>query len=328
VSIARVKIDEARPAAAAARGQLIAYCIALGVTPFLLLFLAFAIAPTDWAVRHTGNSYLLNIGYAAKLEDADCQVVIYGDSSAMVGLDPAVIHERTGLSTCNIAEFAGMSMVNGMMIPDLYLRHNPSPKVWVFDFAPENLAVYKEWQTVSLYEAILFRVRERRDLSTLSLLLAHPKEAIEFAGLGLRLALLGLAKQMLPNSTAEIRSAHRGWFPTPGEGLKECSPERREHPADPEYIRDIRSRYGADGAAVIVDSTPEPACDPTFQFYAIRHPAPTDNQIEAYPVSDFNGSGRLHMTSAGVAKFSNAVSDQIIETLKRQAASLSEPEAR
>jgi hypothetical protein len=309
-----------KPAAAVGRGRLLAYCLIVGSAPFILLIASLLIAPTDWTIRHSGNIYLANVGYVTKLKNADCQIVIYGDSAAMEDLDPATLQQRTGLSACNIAEPAGVTMVNGMMIPDLFLQNNPRPKVWVFTFAADNLAPYKSWDTVQTFEAILFRLRARRDLSTLALLAAHPKQTLEFASFGLRLALFGVIKRPLPDSAYAIRSEHRGLYPSPDPTMTECVQERIEHPSDAAYIEAIRARYGVDGSIVIVNTAPKPACDLTFDFYAVQHPAPTDNKLEAYPMSDFDNHGHSHMKESGVARFSNAVSDQIIEALKRKPA--------
>lgn len=323
---------DAKPVAAARRGRLLAYCIILGTAPFILLAAALLITPTDWAIRHSGNIYLANVGYVTKLKNADCQIVIYGDSSAMVDLDPAKIRERTGLSACNIAEPAGMTVVNGMIVPDLFLQNNPRPKVWVFVFAADNLAPYETWETIPTFEALVFRLRERKDLSTLKLLAEHPKQTLEFASFGLRLALFGIAKRPLAASAYEIRSEHGGLYPSPDPTMTECVQERIEHPAEQAYIEYIRARYGVDDSIVIVDVAPKPRCDSTFDYYAVQHPAPTDNKLEAYPMSDFDNHGHSHMKESGVARFSSAVSDQILEALKRQTAisraALSTPEGQ
>jgi hypothetical protein len=284
-----------------------------------LLIAAFVVAPSDWAVRHGGNIYLANVGYVTKLKNADCQVVIYGDSSAMVGLDPAVIRARTGLSACNIAEPAGMTMINEMMVPDLFLANNPKPKVWVFDFAADALAPYKTWDSVQTYEAIYLRLRLHKDLSTLKLLAEHPKQAFEFASLSLRLALFGVFKRPLPDSAYEVRSQNGGRYPSPDPPMTACGPEKFEHPSDPAYIAAIRARYGGDGAIVFVNSTPKPECDPSLDFYLKKHPAATDNKLEVYPMADFDNHGHSHMKESGVVKFSTSVGDQINDALKQQA---------
>lgn len=315
------ELEREAPGATLAKpgGGALLYCAALGVAAFAFLLLGFAVSQTEWAIRRTGKLAIANTGYVKSLGDRKCDVVIYGDSTALVGLDPALISARTGLSACNIAEYAGMTMVNGTLIPDLYLKGRPSPKVWVFGFAPENLASSDSWGTVSLYEAILFRLREKRDFSTFWLLLTHPKDAMAFATLGTRLFLTGIAKKPLQGELTSLRAEHLGRLPIPAETLTICPKERRERAADPAYVEMWRSRYGADGAIVLVDQTPEPECDPTLDFYR-SHPAPTDNQVEAYPVSAYNTSGRLHMTQAGWTRYSNEVADQISGALHRRAA--------
>ena len=86
-----------------------------------------------------GNTYVANLGYGATLYGVDCQVVVSGDSSAMVGVDPGLIRRRTGLNTCNIGEFEGMTILNGTMVVDRYLAQNAKPRFLVFRYTPEDL---------------------------------------------------------------------------------------------------------------------------------------------------------------------------------------------
>jgi hypothetical protein len=297
------------------------YSLAIAAAPFLIVLMGLWVSQTFWFVNHSGNTYLANLGWGATLEQANCDVVIYGDSSALVGLDPAIIQRRTGLSTCNISELAGMTMVNGWMIPDEYLRHNRNPRFMVFDFAPENLAPYTRWQTVSRFEAILFRIKSHRDVETLKLMASHPVELVIFASMALRVSLFGLARPPLPESSFQIRTATKGYLPIPGGPMEECPTDRREHVSDKDWIAELRQRYSKNGTTVIVDTTPEPSCDPTFDFYSNQHPATTDNTLLAYPLSDFNSSGRLHMNRSGTIRFSNYLSEQIISLSPKDKAS-------
>ena len=50
---------------------------------------------------------------------------------------------------------------------------------------------------MNLSRRLVFRLRQRKDLSTLKLLAQHPERTLEFAGNGLRLALFGLTKHPL-----------------------------------------------------------------------------------------------------------------------------------
>ena len=73
------------------------YVAALVIAPVLYLISCIYIMRTDTFLRRTHDHYLANLGYGMKLHNMDCQVLIYGDSSAMVGVDPTVIQQQTGL---------------------------------------------------------------------------------------------------------------------------------------------------------------------------------------------------------------------------------------
>src|SRR3954470_19452921 len=76
------------------------FVAAIVLLPSLMLLLAVPIARTDWFVRRSQDLYFANLGDGLTLERGNCDVVIYGDSSALTGVVPAVIQEQTGLNTC------------------------------------------------------------------------------------------------------------------------------------------------------------------------------------------------------------------------------------
>src|SRR6476660_8310345 len=73
------------------------FCAAIVLLPCLLLLLAFPIARTEEFALRSQDLYLTNLGYGLTLDHAKCDVMIYGDSSALTGIDPAVIEQQTGL---------------------------------------------------------------------------------------------------------------------------------------------------------------------------------------------------------------------------------------
>ena len=71
------------------------FCAAIVLLPCLMVLLAFPIARTAEFALRSQDLYLTNLGYGLTLDHAKCDVMIYGDSSALTGVDPAVIEEHT-----------------------------------------------------------------------------------------------------------------------------------------------------------------------------------------------------------------------------------------
>jgi len=308
------------------------YVAALLLLPFLFLAACFALMRSDFLIRHTHNTYLANMGYGLQLRNADCQVLIYGDSSAMVGVDPETITQRTGLSACNIAEFAGMTMVNDFLVVDRYLQRNPRPRYLVFVFAPENLAPYPTWQYVGIFEALVARFREDSIPNLLRFWYRHPTEVTGTLENAARFALTWGSQHPLPASTFQQRENTRGRFPDPGKPLTHCSTDARPHPPDPAWLQDLRTRYSTNdakgGTTVLIDVTPVPTCDPALATYATQL-APSlnliDNRFHTDPVEWYSNSGRLHMEPIGIAHLSNEIADQILAKQASQISSCPTP---
>ena len=291
------------------------YVAILLLAPFLFLAACFALVRSDLFQHHDPNVYLATIGYATKLHNSDCQVLIYGDSSALVGVDPATIQRLTGLSACNIAEFAGMTMVNGTFLVDDYLKHNQRPRYLVFLFAPENLAPYPKWQYVSSFEAIFFRIHQGFDRGLFHLLVFHGEDVLSTAESASRYALTWPAYKPLTSSQLHDRETNRGRLSVPGKTLTECEAVGRLHPPSRAWTNDLRARYGIDGTHVLVDVTPVPTCDPALPIYRTElTPGIVDNQLHTYPIDFYNQTGRLHMTPPGI----NAISAEIAAQIKQQ----------
>lgn len=158
-------------------GHPVWYCLIAVSIPLAALIGSALAMRSAWFPPRSGNTYIATVGYGASLHNVSCDVLIDGDSTAMVGVIPEVITRQTGLSSCNIAEFAGMEQVNGRLILDEFLKNNPRPKYIVFVYVPESLSPHDQWTQVSHFEAILFRWRTHPDLALLQTLLSHPKNS-------------------------------------------------------------------------------------------------------------------------------------------------------
>lgn len=291
------------------------FCAAIVLLPCLLLFLAFPIARTEEFALRSQDLYLTNLGYGLTLDHAKCDVMIYGDSSALTGIDPAVIEQQTGLKTCNIAEYEGVFELYRLLIPDEVLRRNDPPRFLVMAFCPWNLAPYDDWAKSTTYEAILLRLRFLPNLKTAFVLAEHPSQTFDFLTRTLRMAVTAPAHAEMTSETARYRQDHQGFMPRPGERMADCSSfSDRLRAPDARWIEEMRRRYAVKGTRVIIDVTPLPSCAESFGYYAEQLRGRTDNQLEPWPPQRFNGSG--HFMPLGATKFSELIARQIRDAVR------------
>lgn len=305
-------VSEVRHEPPASRWRLVLYTAVLCATPFVL------VAGTLWwlgsaaYVRHAQYASMAGIGYGARLRGADCDVVVDGDSTALVGVEPVVIERRTGLKTCNIAETAGVKHVNGEMVLDMYLEHNRRPRYLVFSFAPENLTRPERWDTVSLFEGYLFRMQYRPDAAFAMYVLRHPSDVTVAAELALRTGARWIFAKPMPAAMAETRERLQGQLPDEGTPLTSCPVSLILREPDTAWLAELRAKYGVGGTRVLIDVAPEPACAPDRSFYEPRlEHGVTDNAWWTLPLGEFTDSGRLHTTEAGAEAISAAIAEQI-----------------
>jgi len=284
------------------------YVAALLMAPFVLLGGTVFWMTTGVYRNHSVYRHLAGTGYGVRLRGADCDVVIYGDSSALVAVSPAIIQQRTGLKTCNIAEVAGIQSLNGMMVPDLYLEHNARPRYMVFFYVPENLTPGTEWHEVSPFEGVLFRLQVRPDAAFWKSMAKQPLELIANAELGLRTGVQGLFSR-----PPHIREELQGQLPEPGPVLTQCVPAFAVRAPDAAWLTHLRQIYSAGGTRVLIDVMPEPPCDGTRDFYDARlTPGLIDNTLGTLPLAMYANSGRLHVNDAGSQVVSEQIASQIL----------------
>jgi hypothetical protein len=312
------------------RRHLYLYLLPMIVVPVLLLLAAFWIVPTRWFTLHSGNTYMMNIGYADTLSNSDCKIVIYGDSTAMTSVDPLIIQARTGLKACNIAEFEGMTSVNQTMLVDKYLARNPRPEFMVFMYTPEDLGVPQHWNKVSSFEAVTYRVAHGMDWPTLLLFLRHPADSLGWAEQGMRMTLFRFHTKPMGADKLNLRDPYNGQLRLDGETLKSCPTEKHSEGLDPAWVAALRARYGVGGTKVIVDATPAPPCDVDLALYQKALPGIVDDTpYPVYPINYFLRNTRLHMNETGSGLVSTMIANQIYDQLHapsaKTAKSLPEP---
>jgi hypothetical protein len=307
--------EDHAPVSPQKRRRLYLYLLLPIASPFLLLAAAVLILPSQWFALRSQNAYLINLAYGATLRSEDCQILIYGDSSAMVGINPSIIRARTGLSTCNIAEFQPMTSLNGTIVLDTYLEHNKPPRFLVFLFAPENFDPQSEHHN-GPFEAIVYRMRQPHRLANLFFMVAHhPGELVGWVESGLRFALVHLFSRPASPEIQHLRARTHGQLPIDASTLVACDDMNRDAPPDKAWVAGLRSKYGHSGTTVLVNATPVPDCDISLSFFRKHISGFIDNQIETLPVPAYTSDGRLHVNAEGSLLLTQMLADQLAKRI-------------
>jgi hypothetical protein len=269
------------------------------------------------------------MGYSARLHGADCEIALYGDSSALHGLDPATITAATGLSACNIAETGPVEDVVGTEYPlDTYLRHNKRPRYLVMMFTPAYYAPYRAPFTRFYPQGVLYAVKYG-DLRKLALgLLRHPTWMVHFsvwAGQNLvERVFTGLQPTPGPAEQLAIaarfdRETHQGYIPYPHGPETSCvrdtwDPSQRMVGRFADGLAAMRQRYATGGTQVFVEITPAAACSSQLEEFRRDSDGLHDNAFQTLPIHDF-AEGDVHLTDAGAQIVSRQVAAQILAAM-------------
>ena len=328
-------VQAAHPASRRAAGWYIAAFVAVQA---LVLLSTFVLPGTQWFMWHDHYPALRNFGYSQRAGRLDCQVLIYGDSSSLTGMDPAVIQARTGLKTCNVSEGVTIQEVVGSDVPlQAYLKQNDPPRFLLGTWTPSGLRPDIGAFGAYMPEGALYAMQfgERRQL--LHYLGRHPKLMATYSTWVLQSLADGAVDEITGKARHQIdareeRDARMGQWPYPVPPETHCV--RTEYHITPDQIgryepsvAAFRRKYTTPQTAVIIDMSPVPTCDVSYNFYAERAAGLYDNTFDRLPIADFN-EGDVHFSAPGSRYISEQAAAQILALMQKQgAAPSSVPEA-
>ena len=300
------------------------YAIVFVVLALAGCFLPLLIAPTEWFLEHDDYPSLRQMGYGRRTAHLDCDVVLYGDSTALTGLDPKVVGGITGMKACNVAEVGGILWVTGSEYPlDMYLKSNKRPRYVVFMYGASATQPFSGPFAGYAPEGMVYLLHYDRGAKLYVELLEHPTWVIRFSMWAGGRVMQNLVRRLThgePVGTAalharEERDAGGGvWpFPLPNEtkclGLSLPIPAK-SLPAFSRGMEEVRSHFSVEGTRVLIDLSPLPECDPYLREYRRDLAGMHDNAVEALPIGNFNDGDR-HMNAVGGAYISEQVGRQI-----------------
>jgi hypothetical protein len=253
-----------------------------------------------------------------------CDVLIYGDSTAMTGVDPQVITARTGLSACNIAVTWPVVSLLGMMPVDDFLARNPAPKYLVVQVAPRTFYVHNDWYTVTNLGPFAMMLRQKPGWPAFTLVAEHADRALKFFWEAFH-------AWSVPDRhrTSEY---HRIYDPKlkeydqngglltlaqPPQTSCDTAPDELPAAVDRKWVEQLREHYKSRGITLLLKAAPLPECDPQLRLYQ-RELAPyVDQNVQPMPIGDFV-TGDRHVTAQGAEVESQRLA-QLIESRQQNA---------
>ena len=149
------------------------------------LFLALYLAPAfllripsfeQWG----GSSFGPALDYGFQLPHTDADIVIFGDSSAAVGLDPLQMSSALGLKVINLPNTGASLHVVGDLNLKRYLANNKPPRLIVFYFTPWNLDYTHEPAGGRIYEGEEMLIRHGNPRQIANFAFTHPTDTLQF----------------------------------------------------------------------------------------------------------------------------------------------------
>ncbi|MGI4830205.1 MAG: hypothetical protein ACRYFU_18675 [Janthinobacterium lividum] len=287
------------------------YCLVLFLLPLLAIPLLIQLGRSNFFLHHGASVWVQSNDAVFDMHDRECDVLIYGDSTAMTGIDPDLVEGRTGFRTCNIAVTNAVLAVTDDLTLNAFLAHNGKPRVLLVQLSPDHFRPENHaWQKTIYAEGLLEFLRHTDPSSGRHMLLTHPQESVAFAGYAAGFTAWYAIKDIWFHTThlrpeEDTVVVRNGFFTPPTPPRTQCTPAASVvGPATPHEIafsRGIVSGYeqGFENKAgvVLVNVAPIPSCDQNLAVYSSELRGITSNTLLPLPIGLFN-DGR-HYTALG-----------------------------
>jgi len=303
------------------------YCILLLLLPLLAVPAFIRLGYSDFFMRHGASVWVQSNDAVFSMHDRDCDVLIFGDSTAMTGIDPDVVERNTGFKTCNISVTNAVLAVTHNLTLNRYLANNAKPRVLLIQLSPDGFQPESNvWQQTVYPEGLLELLRHGNPADSRRVLLTHPQEAIAFAGYAAGFTLYSGFKDIWFHATnlrpeEDTVAIHNGFFTPPSPPSTSCEPGATfSNPgAGGAYPRTVVGQFENDYAErsgiVLVNVAPIPSCDQNLAAFSSELNGVTSNSLLPLPVGLFNDP--RHYTAVGSAVVSRLIAQELNAVVQR-----------
>lgn len=308
--------DTSAPAAKRRQGRFGLYLVIVLLIPLLAFLSIFAVARTDFFIRTSKRQFWHAMEYQFADRPGSCDVLIFGDSTALMGVDPRIIQARTGLTSCNIAiPYMGLSTTGNLTL-EHYLAHHPAPRFLVIEVHPSHLRPPALDDESGIIDGFLLADRKLPPLTAAKFFLIHPKDSFYFAA-QLWKELISFTPSTRPDLSQETYrsdtarlAAQYGFYTTdrPG-GNTDCFYQFHAPTFSRRYVQSF-DKYATNGTRVIVWPSPVRHCDVHLRDYDfgtqfLGVPQPLLLEDDAF-------TDAQHLSAVGVEQNSDALAEDLL----------------
>ena len=231
-----------------------------------LLYLApFFLAKSSVYDRVNPSFYAKPLNYAFETAGQNADVVIFGDSTALLGINPKQMSAGLGVKVLNLVNTQPSLVVNDDMSLRHYLRGNHAPKLLVFYFAPWDFDYgHNDFNSRPTYEGeeLLLRHGTLQEIS--SFVDKHPHEVVlfplKFYGTAWQFTMHRVAK---PNQEAQL-TATLGHIDNTDPSILKAPCLFPQYLVDNvrfSWVHDLGARYRSPETKILFYVAPVPACE-------------------------------------------------------------------
>ena len=252
----------------------------------------------------------------------NCDVVIAGDSSGMIGVDPHVIQARTGWTTCNLGLPYVSTALAGTRVLDDYLAHNRPSRFIVFHLSNNHLRRPALDEDNGIVDGWLMVDEHFPSGEKLRIFLGHPLDSLRFVSAVWK-EFLDTTPILRPDwSGAAAREdmarqqAERGWLAQAGTAAEVvCGWQDRDIRADRGYLDALIRHYSRGPTRAVIWANPARDCDEHISDY--RHNA---QQLGLPPTPIYNRAlfaDAFHLNTDGAARNADALATYLLSLSSR-----------
>jgi len=303
------------------------YCLLLFILPVLAIPACIRLGGSDFFMRHGASVWVQSNDAVFSMRDRNCDVLIFGDSTAMTGINPDVVDRNTGFKTCNISVTNSVLAVTHNLTLDHYLANNARPRVLLVQLSPDGFQPEsKVWSQTVYPEGLLELLRHGSPAESRRVLLTHPQQATAFAGYAAGFALYAAFKDIWFQVTnlrpeEDMIRIHNGFFTPPSPPSTSCelgatfSNPRAGGSFPRSVVDEYQNDYASRSDIVLVNVAPIPSCDKNLAAFSSELNGVTSNSLLPLPVGLFNDP--RHYTAVGSAVVSRLVAQELNAVAER-----------